>query len=304
MKAADDRSSASWAETFPGGPSASSVPSGVARGAVFAFDQPAKKEPILLEPLRGSHGIVLFKGGVFNESEREIDGHVVFERRVEPGDLLVINNWRDMAPRVVEWDAAHQTIVTLVNSDTVEAACRTLDIDYNSTPFDDRYVVRDPLLEQLARALGNELAEGFAHGPLYSEQLLLTTAVQLVCGYSPSRRTRRVSTRGGLPGAAVRRVQDLVRSRLGEDLRLRDLAGTTGLSEYHFCRAFKESTGLAPFQFVTRQRVEEAKRRLRETSRSVLEIAIDVGYQSPSQFSRVFRRHVGLTPTAYRRASS
>lgn len=271
---------------------------------MFAFDQPKGTEPILLATPPGAHGVVLFADGFANISERELGGSLLYNQRVEPGDLLVGNNWRDGVTHAVEWDATHQAIAMFVESDTVESACRTLDLDYGGTAFDDRYLVRDQLLEELARALGRELAEGFAHGALYAEQLLLTAAVQLVRGYSPSRRTRRLPNRGGLTGAMVRRVEELVRSRLGEELRLRDLAGAAGLSEYHFCRAFRHATGLAPFEFVARLRVEEAKRRLRETDAGVLEIAIDVGYRSASHFSQLFRRQVGLTPTAYRRASS
>ncbi len=300
----DSQAKDSWAKTFPDGPTASSVPSGLAGGTVFVFDQPAGAEPILLTTPPRSHGVVLFSEGATNIAERELDGTVLYDRRVEPGDLLVGNNWRDGVTHALEWDAPHQAIAMFVDSDTVEAACRTLELDYRATAFDDRYLVHDPLLEQLARALGRELAEGFVRGPLYAEQLLLTAAVQLVRGYSPCRRTRRLHHRGGLPGATVRRVEEFVQSHLSEELRLGDLAGAAGLSEYHFCRAFRHATGLAPFEFVARLRVEEAKRRLRETNTSVLEIAIDVGYQSASHFSQLFRRLAGLTPTAYRRATS
>lgn len=294
----------SWANEFPEGPTASSMPAGLTGGTVFVFDQPAGTVPIQLKTAPSSHGVILFSNGSAKIAEREIDGAVLYDRRVEPGDLLVGNNWREGVTHTVEWDAPHQAIAMLVDSDTVEAACRTLDLDYGTTTFDDRYLVRDALLEQLARALGRELAEGFVCGPLYAEQLLLTAAIQLVRGYSPGHQTPRSLHRGGLPGATVRRVENLVRSRLGEGLRLGDLAGAAGLSEYHFCRAFRNATGLAPFEFVAQLRVEEAKRRLRETDKSVLEIAIDVGYQSASHFSKLFRRQVGLTPTGYRRAVS
>jgi AraC family transcriptional regulator len=271
---------------------------------VIILEQRAGAEPILLTTSRGAHGVILFADGVANVTERELRGPTFYDRRVEPGDLLVGNNWRVGVTHAVRWDAPHQAIAMFVESETVEAACRTLGLDYSATAFDDRYLVRDPLLEQLARALGRELAEGFVRGPLYAEQLLLTAAVQLVRGYSPTRLPRLTPHRGGLPGAAVRRVESLVRARLDEDLRLADLAGAAGLSEYHFCRAFRQATGMAPFEFVVRIRVEEAKRRLRDTDRGVLDIAVDVGYHSASHFSRLFRRQVGLTPTAYRRARS
>jgi len=95
-----------------------------------------------------------------------------------------------------------------------------------------------------------------------------------------------------------------VRSRLDQELRLSDLAQAAGLSEYHFCRAFKQATGVPPFEFVAQIRTEEVKRRLRETDASVLPIGMDVGYQSASHFTQAFRRRAGLTPTACRRSPS
>ncbi len=293
-----------WAETFPDGPTASSVPVGLAGGTVFSFTQPAGTAPILLSTGPGAHGVVLIADGVAHVVEREVNGPLLYDRRVEPGDLLVGNNWRDGIYHSVQWDAPHRAIAMFVNCDTVEAAARSLDLDYGSIGFNDRYHTRDALLEQLAHTLGRELAEGFPHGSLYAEQLLLTAGVQLVRGYSSGNQTGRQLHRGGLSRPSLRRVEELVRSRLSEDLRLGDLAAAAGLSEFHFCRAFRQATGLAPFEFVARIRVEEAKRQLRETEASVFDIAVDVGYQSASHFSQLFRRHVGVTPTAYRHASS
>ena len=59
---------------------------------------------------------------------------------------------------------------------------------------------------------------------------------------------------------------------------------------------------MPPLQFVTRERMLQARRLIRETSRSLIEIALEVGYTSPSHFAQVFRRIVGVTPTEFRNA--
>jgi len=61
---------------------------------------------------------------------------------------------------------------------------------------------------------------------------------------------------------------------------------------------------MTPRQFVTRQRIARAQQLIRETSRSQIEIALEVGYTSPSHFAQVFRRETGLTPSDYRRQKS
>jgi AraC family transcriptional regulator len=65
---------------------------------------------------------------------------------------------------------------------------------------------------------------------------------------------------------------------------------------------FKQTTGMTPLQFVIRERISRAQQFIRETSRSVIEIGLEVGYTSPSHFAQVFRRVVGVTPTEFRSA--
>jgi AraC family transcriptional regulator len=67
-------------------------------------------------------------------------------------------------------------------------------------------------------------------------------------------------------------------------------------------RVFKQTSGMSPLQFVTRERITRAQQLIRETKRSLIEIGLDVGYKNPSHFAQVFRRLVGVTPTDYRSA--
>jgi AraC-like DNA-binding protein len=79
------------------------------------------------------------------------------------------------------------------------------------------------------------------------------------------------------------------------------VAHEAGLSESHFCRLFKEATGLTLTDYVNRCRIEHAKKELLKSDRRVSEIAFEVGYQSLSQFNRSFARIVGQSPTLWRR---
>jgi AraC family transcriptional regulator len=108
--------------------------------------------------------------------------------------------------------------------------------------------------------------------------------------------------RGGLPIGKLRKVEDYVRERLAEDISVESLAQLLELSSFHFSRMFKQVTGMSPLQFVKRERIVRAQKLICETSRSVIEIALEVGYTSPSHFAKVFRRVVGVTPTEFRSA--
>ena len=107
---------------------------------------------------------------------------------------------------------------------------------------------------------------------------------------------------GGLPISQLRKVEDYVEGNLAEDISIETLAGMLELSTSHFSHVFKESTGMTPLQFVTRQRITRAQQLIRETSRSLIEIALEVGYASPSHFAQVFRRVVTVTPTEFRKS--
>jgi AraC family transcriptional regulator len=110
--------------------------------------------------------------------------------------------------------------------------------------------------------------------------------------------------RGGLTPRQLSRIEDYVRANISKEVSLAGLATLVGLSRYHFSRAFKKSTGLAPYQFVIAKRVECAKELLSKRQLSILEVATAVGFNNPLQLNRAFRRLVGSAPSAFRQRNA
>ncbi|MFW5857385.1 MAG: AraC family transcriptional regulator, partial [Planctomycetota bacterium] len=81
---------------------------------------------------------------------------------------------------------------------------------------------------------------------------------------------------------------------------VRELSALAGRSHEHVARVLRKCAGLTPGELVTRLRMEYAVRELLTTDRTVLQIALDSGYESPSRFHTVFRRFTGLPPRRYR----
>ncbi|GAB1513208.1 hypothetical protein JCM33774_52500 [Actinophytocola sp. KF-1] len=106
---------------------------------------------------------------------------------------------------------------------------------------------------------------------------------------------------GGLAGVAVDRVAEYVDAHLGDTLTLDALAAVARLSPFHFARAFKATTGLAPHQFVTARRMDRALRVLVSTSVSVPDVAHAVGLSNVSHFRRTFTAHLGVRPGEVRK---
>jgi AraC family transcriptional regulator len=111
----------------------------------------------------------------------------------------------------------------------------------------------------------------------------------------------RATARGGLAGWQVRRTTDYVAAHLAENIGLTELAAIAGLSPFHFARAFKQSVGDPPHRYQTRRRIERACELLTTTDMPVIDIAAAVGFEAPQTLTRLFRRELGMTPSAYRR---
>jgi len=106
--------------------------------------------------------------------------------------------------------------------------------------------------------------------------------------------------RGGLPPRALRRVREFIETHLEENVSIQTLAGIAGLSMYHFARAFKQSEGITPHDYVIQSRVRRGKDLLATSDLPLSEIALASGFSDQSHFARRFREHVGVTPSSYR----
>lgn len=158
---------------------------------------------------------------------------------------------------------------------------------------------KDQVLSLLLEQLRLELTSRHIVSPLFVQGIAQSLAVHLVRNYSdPNAKGREL--RGGLPAFKLRKILDFLDAHLEQEFSLSQLANEAGVSEFHFSRLFKKATGFAPSHYFIRMRMEKARQLLRETTKSVIEVGMDVGYSSPSHFAQIFRREVGVVPTKYR----
>jgi AraC family transcriptional regulator len=164
----------------------------------------------------------------------------------------------------------------------------------------DLHVGEDQTLLHIGTLIGSAVGEGGSEGCLFAESLGTMLMAHIDRKYGPeSDDTQRLGGERIAP-AVLRRIRDEIEGRLAEPLRLKELAESAHLSEFHFLRAFKRAVGLSPHQYVTTRRMERAKSLLRTTGLPISEVAWQVGFSNTSHFTSHFRKHTGVTPGSFR----
>jgi AraC family transcriptional regulator len=155
----------------------------------------------------------------------------------------------------------------------------------------------NPFVAAIVDELLNEKTRG--HNALHTEQLTLTLISTLVNYYAES--SRSFSPTGTLSRARVRLATEFMELSLTRDISLVELAEVTGLSVFHFARAFKKTTGESVYRYFTSMRIAKAQSLMRSRAQNLTEIAMTLGYASQSAFSTAFKRTTGFTPSEWRK---
>jgi AraC family transcriptional regulator len=162
----------------------------------------------------------------------------------------------------------------------------------------------DALVTPLLKIMYARVREGTATQEWLEDQFFdVARAMLRVRGRSEREASRvpakKISTRLELYKRLLR-GKDFLDSFLAEELPLSEVARTACVSPYHFHRLFREVFGETPNQYLQRKRLERARDLLKSTDRGVTEISLDVGFESSTSFSALFRRTFGYSPREYR----
>ncbi|HVY92556.1 MAG TPA: AraC family transcriptional regulator [Bryobacteraceae bacterium] len=160
----------------------------------------------------------------------------------------------------------------------------------------------DPVVRGLLSSLLPALAKPEEAHPLFLDHVSMALMSHLAHSYGGMRRET-APPRGGLAPWQERRVKELMRESLHEEIPLSRLAEECGLSVRHFARAFRQSTGASPHRWLLKHRVEEAQKLLGKRIFTLSDIALSCGFADQSHFTRVFTAMVGTGPGAWRRAN-
>lgn len=157
----------------------------------------------------------------------------------------------------------------------------------------------DPITSRLLTTATQALEGNSALDVMFRQQITDLLATRLRAAHVGAPATP-APVSGGLSPGVLRRALERLRSDGDADVSLAALAADAGLSRFHFCRAFKESTGKPPHAWLRHYRLEQAKAMLCDPSMAIVTVAVALGYASQTAFAAAFKK-LALRPPDHRR---
>lgn len=264
-----------------------------------------------------SGGIAHWKHGALHDVVQPMADHVIMtyidtmqplERR--NGRLVVTGMARPGAVTTIpagtssRWDIAGDVDVVqlYLPQATIERVVAEAD---KASPAEllERTGHPDPITSRLLATAAEALDGTTTLDAMFRQQLTDLLATRLLAAHA-GMPVAPQPVSGGLPPRILRRALERLRSESDADVSLGALAADAGLSRFHFCRAFKESTGMPPHAWLRHYRLEQAKAMLRDPSMSVIAVAVALGYASQTAFAAAFKKLTGQSPSEFRRLAT
>ncbi|WP_441244786.1 helix-turn-helix transcriptional regulator [Tardiphaga sp. 768_D3_N2_1] len=254
-----------------------------------------KHEPLhdVVEPM--THHVIMAYNGSMQRMERR-SGRSVAIGTFRPGVVIIIpegssSRWDIPKPvDVVQLYLPHTILERVANEADMAAPGDLL----------ERTAHPDPITSRLLISAADVLEGNAALDALFRQQVTDLLATRLLAAHTGAPAAFQ-QTVGGLAPKTLLRAIERLRSDSDTDVSLSALASDAGLSRFHFCRAFKESTGLSPHAWLRQHRLEQAMNMLRDTDASVVSVAAALGYASQTAFAAAFRKLTGESPSDWRR---
>lgn len=203
-------------------------------------------------------------------------------------------------PSFFHWESTDESLMFIIDPAFLyQIAAETNCANPDKVELLDFAYRQDLQIDAIARFFYQEMQQDNIGGRLYTESLANLFAIHLLrhyCAFKPVLR----QYQGGLTQHGLQQVLDYIHTHLEQDISLKKLANIAGVSKYYFIKLFKRSMGTTPHQYLIQQRVEQAKRLLKQSNLSINEIALQCGFTGQSHLTKTFQDAVGATPKAYR----
>jgi AraC family transcriptional regulator len=203
-------------------------------------------------------------------------------------------------PAFFYWEIPDEVLALTIHPKVLQqVAAETECLNPDNVNLRSVLLSHDPQLTAIARAFHAEMNQAGIGGRLYVESLANLLNIHLLRHYCTQAIALR-TYKDGLNQHSLQQVLDYIHSHLDRDLSLDTLANLANASKYHFIYLFKQSKGMTPHQYVIQQRIQRAQALLSDRKLAISEISFACGFANQSHFTRLFRKHIGVPPKAYR----
>ncbi|MBD2102526.1 AraC family transcriptional regulator [Leptolyngbya sp. FACHB-261] len=243
-----------------------------------------------------THHVLVFELGNVSRQVIRMDGQE-HDSSLRQGDILLIPAG---VPFFSACEAMDEVLAFIINPFFLEQLSLAADCPQaERVELASTFKHRDRQIEWIVRSLQREMQTAALGSRLYLDSLTNLLAIHLLRHYTlqPLKQSK---PEPGLGGLKLNRVIDYINAHLEQEIQLADLAQVTNFNPCYFASLFKQSMRISPWQYIMQQRVERAKKLLEQHNHSILEVALQCGFNSQSHFTYQFRRLTGMTPNAYR----
>lgn len=240
---------------------------------------------------------------LFRVDGAEIDVSVRDQRyRLNEQNVVMLNAWEPHAYECAEQQSPVTALSIYVDPAWLKKNDRSLSCSMHPRFFSQTCGI----IPESARSLVDQLVDLIAYDSAPTSQeveaLVLDIVLSLASKYSDWKALSSFETVGGAGcDARIRKVLSIMSESVGQPILMEDLARRARMSRPHFFHLFRKETRLTPMICSSMLRMEAAVRQVSETTDSLLDISLRLGFESPGNFTRFFNMQQGISPSQYRR---